>query len=118
MGKLAFLLQLIVVGIITLSITGCDGRTGYRLEASEPGYQILTVKNKLVSFSLDYSTYYEIERPHMDADNIRPATFVNLVAPRKEMKMIVPDFNEGGNVKTVSVSYCPAGIDIYIYAAT
>jgi hypothetical protein len=105
MSKIAFLLWLILVSIIILSIAGCE---------SQPGYRTLTVKNKLVSFSFEYSTYYKKEGPFVNMGHIPPYTDVGLYAPLKDMKITVPDFNEGGNLKTVSASYCPASIDIFI----
>lgn len=115
--RIAFLLLLVLVSIITVSITGCEAnQTDYQAEASEPGCRILNVKNKLVSFSFEYSTYYKKEGPILDTEHGPPATYFSLYAPRKEMKIMVPDFDEGGDLKTVSASYCPAAIVISVFA--
>ena len=95
MGRITFLLQLILVGIITISITGCE---------SQPGYRTLTVENKLVSYSFDYSTYYEIVGPRSEPDYIRPYTYITLLAPRRVMKLMVPDSNGHDSIKTVSAT--------------
>lgn len=107
MGKMGFLLKLILVWITIFSITGCG--------ANQNGYRTLTVNSKLVSFSMEYPAYYRIEGPSVDAENIRPYTDVNLNAPRKSLKLIVPDFSKGGSLKTVSSSYVPAAIAIHIF---
>jgi hypothetical protein len=107
--RIAFLLQLILVGIITISITGCE---------SQPGYRTLTVENKLVSYSFDYSTYYEIVGPRSEPDYVRPYTYITLLAPRRVMKLMVPDSNGHDSIKTVSATYVPAAIDIHIFVPT
>ena len=107
MRRLAFLLKLIPVGIIIFSITGCG--------SNQNSLRTLTVKNKLLSFSLEYLTYYEIEGPSVDLENIRPYVDVNFSAPRKALKLIIPDFSKQGNLKTVSSSYVPAAIEIHIF---
>jgi hypothetical protein len=104
MKRIAFILKLILVCIIIFSLTGCG--------VNQSGYRTLNVKNKLVSFSLEYPAYYVVDGPYVDIKHPRLGTNVDLGPPRKTMKMTVPDFSNRGNLKTVSMSYAPAAIEI------
>jgi hypothetical protein len=102
-------LQRCLVGLLLVSVAvalaGCNN--------SNDGYRSLTVENELCHFSLDYSTYYELEGPMYDIEHTIPATWVHFGAPKKYVDMVVPADDD--SIRTVSVSYVPASIRIDVY---
>jgi len=97
-----------IVVFITLSSIGCT--------SSRNGYQTLTVKNSLVSYSFEYSTYYKRYGPSVNTKYVSPYVYLDLTAPKKPMKLTIPSSN-GQGLKTVSSSYVPAAIELNVYVA-
>jgi hypothetical protein len=109
MTKLLKLIKpVFIIVFIALSSIGCA--------FSPDGYHTLTVNNKLVSYSFEYSTYYKRYGPSVDSKYVSPYVYLDLTAPRRQMKISIP-LSNGQEVKTVKSSYVPASIEINIYVA-
>jgi hypothetical protein len=101
-----------IIGIIMILaaimvFAGCSSSTGDHFDK-------ITVKEKLAKFSFEYSDFYrEIEGPSVSD---KGAISVRLMAPEKHAQMINPDpYNQ--KTSTVTVTYRPAYIDIFVYNA-
>ena len=102
------LLATVMVCVVFLS--SCDPiASGYR-ETEADGYRTLTIENDLVSYSLEYSTYYHHSGPSGDLEWKIPFVAIMLVAPSKPVEMEVPTGK--ANIDTVSLSYAPAFINV------
>jgi hypothetical protein len=93
---------LTAVLILSLNIGGCN---------NDP-FRTITVKNKIASFSFEYSSFYEQnEEPSV----LNTFTSVEISAPKKRVSSINP--NPVEKAKTVTIEYVPGRIDIDVYDA-
>jgi len=84
---------------------------------NQTDYRMLNVKNNLVNYTFEYSTYYRRDGPRVDIEHVTPAVYLDLNAPRKPFNMVVPN-SSGHGLKTVTSSYVPAAIEISVYLAS
>jgi hypothetical protein len=103
--------------IIIISAVLIISSSGIGCRSPELEYCTYNVKNRLVSYKFEYSTYYRREGPMLDDKWVTPAVYLNLNAPRKPFKIVVPS-SGGKGLKTVKSSYVPAAIEISVYLAS
>ena len=112
-------LVLSLLPVFPLSISGCDseaeGIDSY-LEDSKEGYKIITVVTDEYSFSFEYSTYYSERVKNIHPEYERACSIVELLVPKATVDLIVPAGDSG--LKTVSASYRPAYIAVYVSDST
>jgi hypothetical protein len=101
-------IALLIIGLLTTllmsSITfgGCNNNP----------FRTMTVKNKIASFSFEYSSFYE---DHEGPTVLDKLTGVELSSPKKRVSSINPNPME--KAKTVTIEYVPARIDVDVYDA-
>jgi len=83
--------------------------------SSRDGYRTLVEKNKLCSFSFEYSDYYTRAGPYYELDFRVPFMYVTLLAPKASVNLIVPSGSD--TVKTAATDYVPASITIDVSKA-
>jgi len=104
-GRISILYRLctLLLLLCMLVITGCHGSTD--------GYRNVTVRNNIGNFSFEYRSFYEIEGPDIEDDAYFRFTYVQLLAPKRNMPMVIPD-DSGKNPETYPVEYVPASIEV------
>lgn len=116
LSSLLFVVVLILLAISTF-LSGCDDDNGYQIftvgDTSE--YRAITIEKGIALFSFEYSGYYSHKdglAVYFDPD----WTSVKLLAPMKQISAIAPNPDLKG--RTVSMSYTPAYMDVFVYDAS
>jgi hypothetical protein len=112
----------VAVSIIFASamlLSGCDNNDGYQiLTAGDNGeYRTIIIEKGIALFSFEYSARYSrIDGPAFYDDEIHQFTGVTVLAPMKQISVVAPNPDLKG--QTVSMSYTPAFIDVFVYDAS
>lgn len=99
-GRRVCLVCCAVAAALAMAVTACS--------TSPNSYKTMTVKNRIANFSFEYRRFYNVAGP--DVVSSPDLTYVQLLAPKKKVPMIVP--GEGGKLTTSSVDYVPASIEV------
>ncbi len=104
-GSIRVFCRLVIIVLLLgmLFITGCNGSTD--------DYRKVTVKNNIANFSFECRLFYEIAGPRIVDDSHFRFTYVTLLAPKKNMPMVIPDAS-GKSPRTYQVEYVPALIEV------
>jgi hypothetical protein len=91
----------------------CNNKPTAVITDSINGYRTITEKDRLCSFSFEFSDFYEVTKPSMVTKRTM-YKFVDmyLLAPKKTTSMLLPGFETNSGASTNVITYTPASIEI------
>ena len=111
--KVAYKILLILMLIPLLFVQmGCNRNTNLKRNGE---YWILTEKNKLCSFSFEYSDYYRRAGPDYVFDFNPPFMYITLLSSKQLTTVIIPSGKDA--ITTATAEYVPAAIEITVAKA-
>jgi hypothetical protein len=96
-----------------MSMAACSSKSTTIITNSTGGYRTITEKDKLCSFSFEFSDFYEIVKPSVVTSHTSyNFVYMQLLAPKKDTSMILPNFETQSSNNSNVVTYVPATIEI------
>ena len=94
-------------------MAACSSKSTTIITNSTGGYRTITEKDKLCSFSFEFSDFYEIVKPSVVTSHTSyNFVYMQLLAPKKTTSMLLPNFETKSSGSASEITYVPASINV------